>query len=111
MYIATLHSVARHAYVQVCKEDFEEALKEVKPAFGAVTELLEAYRLNGIIDYGEHFRHLLSVCKQLVEQERPFSPLSRYPMTLPGYIFACIVRPGIDDIYHTTPLQGWFVCF
>jgi hypothetical protein len=52
-------------------EDFEEALKEVKPAFGAVTETLEAYRLNGIIDYGEHCRHLLSVCKQLVEQARP----------------------------------------
>ena len=54
--------------VQVCMEDFEEALREVKPAFGAVTETLEAYRLNGIIDYGEHFRHLISVCKQLVEQ-------------------------------------------
>ena len=66
----SLHCTALRcaACMQVCMEDFEEALKEVKPAFGAVTELLEAYRLNGIIDYGEHFRHLLSVCKQLVEQ-------------------------------------------
>ena len=65
---ASLHSPATCGHVQVCMEDFEEALREVKPAFGAVTETLEAYRLNGIIDYGEHFRHLLSVCKQLVEQ-------------------------------------------
>ena len=65
----------RHA-VQVCMEDFEEGLKEVKPAFGAVTETLEAYRLNGIIDYGEHCRHLLSVCKQLVEQASPLCAAS-----------------------------------
>ena len=57
-------------------EDFEEALKEVKPAFGAVTETLEAYRLNGIIDYGEHCRHLLSVCKQLVEQASSLQAVS-----------------------------------
>ena len=57
--------------LQVCKEDFEEALKEVKPAFGAVTETLEAYRLNGIVEYGNIFRHLLSLCKQLVEQAGP----------------------------------------
>ena len=55
----------------MCKEDFEEALKEVKPAFGAVTETLEAYRLNGIVEYGDNFRHLLSLCKQLVEQAGP----------------------------------------
>ena len=29
---------------QVTKEDFERALAEVKPAFGAVTETLEEYR-------------------------------------------------------------------
>ena len=57
--------------LQVNMEDFEEALKEVKPAFGAVTETLEAYRLNGIIEYGDNFRHLLSLCKQLVEQAGP----------------------------------------
>ncbi|CAL5222767.1 g5179 [Coccomyxa viridis] len=70
--------------LKVCKEDFEEALKEVKPAFGAVTELLEAYRLNGIIDYGEHFRHLLSVCKQLVEQVRSSETTSLLTCLLEG---------------------------
>ena len=49
-------------------QDFDRALSEVKPAFGAVTETLEQHRLNGIIDCGEHFRHLQSTCRTLVEQ-------------------------------------------
>ena len=48
--------------------DFERALSEVKPAFGAASETLEQYRLNGIIDSGEHFRHLQATCRNLVEQ-------------------------------------------
>lgn len=56
---------------QVSMEDFEAALAEVKPAFGAVTETLEEYRLNGIIEYSNHFRHLLATCKTLVEQVMP----------------------------------------
>lgn len=50
--------------------DFEKALSEVKPAFGAVTETLEQYRLNGIIDSGQHFKDLSSTLKNLVEQVR-----------------------------------------
>ncbi len=49
-------------------QDFETALAEVKPAFGAVTETLETYRANGIIPYGERFVHLQSTCRTLVEQ-------------------------------------------
>ena len=49
-------------------EDFDTALAEVKPAFGAVTETLETYRANGIIPYGERFDHLRSTCKTLVDQ-------------------------------------------
>ena len=49
-------------------QDFDRALSEVKPAFGAVTETLEQYRLNGIIDCGAHFMHLQSTCRTLVEQ-------------------------------------------
>ena len=44
------------------------ALDDVKPAFGAVVGTLETYRLNGIIDYGDAFRHLSSTCHSLVEQ-------------------------------------------
>ena len=53
------------------REDFERALAEVKPAFGAVTETLEEYRLKGIISYGRHFAHLLETCATLVEQVGP----------------------------------------
>jgi len=49
-------------------EDFDKALSEVKPAFGAITETLEEYRINGIINYGAQFSHLLSTCMTLVEQ-------------------------------------------
>ncbi|CAL8461921.1 g1452 [Coccomyxa elongata] len=56
--------------LKVSMEDFEAALAEVKPAFGAVTETLEEYRLNGILEYSDHFRHLLATCKTLVEQVR-----------------------------------------
>ena len=82
IHTAWLHNRATCRHVQVCMEDFEEALKEVKPAFGAVTEALEAYRLNGIIDYGEQFRHLLSVCKQLVEQASLLSLLTSAMLAL-----------------------------
>jgi hypothetical protein len=54
--------------LQVSMEDFRAALDEVKPAFGAVTETLETYRLHGIIDFGPRFQHLLSCCKTLVQQ-------------------------------------------
>lgn len=49
-------------------EDFNLALEDVKPAFGAIVETLETYRLNGIIDYGNSFRHLLSSCQSIVQQ-------------------------------------------
>ena len=51
-------------------EDFMMAFEEVKPAFGAVRDTLESYRLNGIIDYGESFQHLTGTCNSLVEQAR-----------------------------------------
>ncbi|KAK9852554.1 hypothetical protein WJX84_006225 [Apatococcus fuscideae] len=54
--------------IKVTMQDFETALREVKPAFGAVTETLETYRANGIIPYGERFDHLQSTCRTLVEQ-------------------------------------------
>ena len=62
--------------LQVAMQDFDCALSEVKPAFGAVTETLEQHRLNGIIDCGEHFRHLQSTCRTLVEQVGDLSGLS-----------------------------------
>lgn len=48
--------------------DFLAAVEEVTPAFGASVTTLEAYRLNGILPYGERFQHLFSVCSSLVQQ-------------------------------------------
>jgi vesicle-fusing ATPase len=56
--------------IKVAMEDFKMAQDEVRPAFGAVVDTLEMYRLNGIIDYGDRFRHLASTCQSLVEQVR-----------------------------------------
>ena len=49
-------------------QDFLAALKEVKPAFGAVVETLDSYRLNGITNWGPGFEHLAATCRTLVEQ-------------------------------------------
>lgn len=54
--------------LQVSMVDFAAALQEVKPAFGAVIESLESYRLQGMIDYGPRYQHLLSSCRTLVQQ-------------------------------------------
>ena len=62
------HCIHYNSGLQIEMTDFERALSEVKPAFGAVTETLEQYRLNGMVDSGEHFRHLQSTCRNLVEQ-------------------------------------------
>ena len=54
--------------VQVSMQAFLAALKEVKPAFGAVVETLDSYRLNGITNWGPGFEHLAATCRTLVEQ-------------------------------------------
>ena len=56
--------------IKVTMQDFEGALEEVRPAFGASIEVLNTHRLNGIIEYGPAFSHLQSTLKTLVEQAR-----------------------------------------
>ena len=48
--------------------DFHQALAEVKPAFGAVTDTLESYRLGGMINYGARMQKLIGTCDKLVRQ-------------------------------------------
>lgn len=48
--------------------DFQKALDEVKPAFGANTEGLEVYRMAGMIPYGDAFSHLQATLHALVNQ-------------------------------------------
>jgi vesicle-fusing ATPase len=56
--------------VKIERADFERALEEVKPAFGASTDTFERCRLNGIISPGEKFEKLHHTCRSLVEQVR-----------------------------------------
>lgn len=49
-------------------DDFEHALTEVVPAFGAATEALAGYRMHGIINYGSTFDHLMATLRALVAQ-------------------------------------------
>ncbi|KAK9821901.1 hypothetical protein WJX74_010997 [Apatococcus lobatus] len=70
--------------IKVTMQDFDTALAEVKPAFGAVTETLETYRANGIIPYGERFDHLRSTCKTLVDQVQNSSQTTLLTALLEG---------------------------
>ena len=64
-------------------QDFMAALKEVKPAFGAVVETLDSYRLNGITNWGPGFEHLAATCRTLVEQAGSRARLARSTLPKP----------------------------
>ena len=67
------------------------AFEEVKPAFGAVRDTLESYRLNGVINYGESFQHLSNTCNSLVEQVRHLVLLAepQFYQIQAGALFVC----------------------
>ena len=48
------------ANIKVTAEDFNEALKEVKPAFGRADESLEKAAPFGIVHFGPHIQHILN---------------------------------------------------
>jgi len=50
--------------------DFEHALEEIKPKFGANNDELHQYFRNGIVDYGSNFQKIRSTLTRLVEQLR-----------------------------------------
>lgn len=56
--------------IKVTMDDFEHALTEVVPAFGAATEALAGYCTYGIIHYGAAFDHLRNTLRALVAQVR-----------------------------------------
>nr|CEL65248.1 TPA: N-ethylmaleimide-sensitive factor, putative [Neospora caninum Liverpool] len=56
--------------IKVTRLDFENALTEVKPAFGAEEDLFDSCLRNGIISYGPEFDHLLQTCTTLAQQVR-----------------------------------------
>ena len=50
--------------------DFERALSDVEPKFGAKSTELKAYYRNGLVPYGETFDGLVATLERLVEQVR-----------------------------------------
>jgi len=54
--------------LQVLHEDFLQALKEIKPAFGVSADEFENRMTSGIIDYGARFRHLLQNSRAFTKQ-------------------------------------------
>ncbi len=50
--------------------DFEKALEEVKPAFGAATEALQLYRVHGMLSCGGAFDLIMNTMRKLVKQVR-----------------------------------------
>jgi vesicle-fusing ATPase len=66
--INDLHKPLDEESIRVTAADFEAALAEVQPAFGAASESLAAYAPHGVIAYGDAFSHLSDTLKALVRQ-------------------------------------------
>ncbi|WIA31160.1 hypothetical protein OEZ86_001171 [Tetradesmus obliquus] len=66
--INDLHKPLDEDNIKVTQSDFEAALSEVQPAFGANTENLSKAMTHGIIDYGDAYRHLANTLRTLVSQ-------------------------------------------
>jgi vesicle-fusing ATPase len=49
-------------------EDFERALMDIEPKFGAKSQELKAFYRNGFVPYGDSFDYLMGTMERLVEQ-------------------------------------------
>ncbi|ANQ07620.1 Uncharacterized protein PCOAH_00019570 [Plasmodium coatneyi] len=54
--------------IMITKKDFDKALKETKPAFGAEEDVIDGLLSNGIINYGEQYENIENTCKLLIKQ-------------------------------------------
>jgi len=69
--IADIHNLNKNIdynKLKITKVDFEQALNEVKPAFGIATNEFEAYLAHGLINYGSQFTQLVNTCKSFINQ-------------------------------------------
>ncbi|WZN65110.1 vesicle-fusing ATPase [Chloropicon roscoffensis] len=64
--------------------DFENAMDEVKPAFGVESDALERHRIHGVIPHGPDFEHLTKTCKTLVDQVKNSDKTPMVTMLLEG---------------------------
>ena len=65
-------------------EDFERALNDVEPKFGAKSQELKAYYRNGFVPYGDSFDALMGTLERLVEQVRNSSRTPLMSVLLQG---------------------------
>ncbi|CAD2097432.1 vesicle-fusing ATPase [Plasmodium vinckei petteri] len=54
--------------IMITKNDFLNALKETKPAFGAEEDIIDNLLSNGIINYGNQYENIENTCKLLIKQ-------------------------------------------
>ncbi|CAD2097565.1 N-ethylmaleimide-sensitive fusion protein, putative [Plasmodium vinckei] len=54
--------------IMITKNDFLNALKETKPAFGAEEDIIDNLLSNGIINYGNQYDNIENTCKLLIKQ-------------------------------------------
>jgi len=70
--------------ILVTRDDFEGALREVKPSFGISKDEFENCKRNGIIRYGPKVDKLLKVCAEFIEQVRSSSRTPLLSILLEG---------------------------
>jgi len=66
--INNLQKKIDYTKLKIMKVDFEQALSEVKPAFGISTNEFESYLAHGLINYGKPFAQLMNTCKSFIHQ-------------------------------------------
>jgi vesicle-fusing ATPase len=69
--ISDIHNLQKtidYSKLKITKADFEQALIEVKPAFGVSTNEMESYLAQTLINYGKKFVQMMNTCKSFIHQ-------------------------------------------
>ncbi|EGG18292.1 N-ethylmaleimide-sensitive fusion protein [Cavenderia fasciculata] len=70
--------------LNVCADDFERALKDIKPAFGQNDEQFRMYAINGIINYGPTFEKIQLSGNSFIQQVKNSSRTPLVSVLLSG---------------------------
>jgi vesicle-fusing ATPase len=79
-----LHKPVSEDNIKVSMSDFDQALTEAAPAFGAALDLLGAYLVHGIEDYGERWDNLTRILGARVQQVQSGSETRLLSVMLEG---------------------------
>ena len=90
--------------------DFERALEDVEPKFGAKSQELKAYYRNGIVPYDDGFDNLMSTMERLVEQGMQIIMYTSTAVVRSSLFSQCLLVPlynssliGKDTTYECSP--------